>query len=520
MAGRWYAVMTHLGFVCILTGLMLAVARSGGDGFTAVRAAAPHLPPALAGTRVRARAVRVRVEGGHRAAACLAAPRPSGGAQPCVGADVGRDGEPGDLRDHPSRVRPAGRRGSAGGGCSSSALGAVSAVYGILQAAMSTDLKRLLGYSTTENMGLVLTGVGAAGLFAALRAADAGRPGAGRGAAARGRAMPRSRRCCSWRRARCCTARAPVTWTRSAGCGRGCRARPRRSHGARWPPRRCRRARRSCREWLLVQALIHGLPGAGTATAVALPVAVAAVALTAGLAVATFVKAFGTGFLARPRGDGAARAAESPAAMLAGMGLAGAACAALALVPGVVLPGISRAVAAAGTAVPRSGVRPGVRPGHAPPRRDRRSAVPAADRPRAAGGDSSPPRPGCGRCPAAGRAAPPGSGTAAPGRCRPGWSTPPRRSPSRCSGSSTTWSPRRQTSTSPTRTRRATWSRPCEYRRRVPDRIERRLYRPVLAAVGAWGTAGRRLAPGSVHRYLGYGFCTVTALLIVLAVTT
>ena len=50
VAGRWYAVMTHLGFLCILTGLMLAVARSGGDGFTAVRAAAPHLSPALAGT--------------------------------------------------------------------------------------------------------------------------------------------------------------------------------------------------------------------------------------------------------------------------------------------------------------------------------------------------------------------------------------------------------------------------------------------------------------------------------------
>ena len=46
------------------------------------------------------------------------------------------------------------------------ALGAVSAIYGILQAAIGTDLKRLLGYSTTENMGLVLVGVGAAGMFA------------------------------------------------------------------------------------------------------------------------------------------------------------------------------------------------------------------------------------------------------------------------------------------------------------------------------------------------------------------
>ncbi|WP_241777930.1 proton-conducting transporter membrane subunit [Streptomyces sp. CT34] len=42
------------------------------------------------------------------------------------------------------------------------AVGAVSAVYGILQAAMASDLKRLLAYSTSENMGLVLVGVGVA----------------------------------------------------------------------------------------------------------------------------------------------------------------------------------------------------------------------------------------------------------------------------------------------------------------------------------------------------------------------
>jgi hypothetical protein len=58
-----------------------------------------------------------------------------------------------------------------------------------------------------------------------------------------------------------------------------------------------------------------------------------------------------------------------------------------------------------------------------------------------------------------------------------------------------------------------------EYRRRVPDRIERRLYQPILTLVAMWGRAARALATGSVHRYLGYGFYAVTALLIVLAVT-
>jgi hydrogenase-4 component B len=60
--------------------------------------------------------------------------------------------------------------------------------------------------------------------------------------------------------------------------------------------------------------------------------------------------------------------------------------------------------------------------------------------------------------------------------------------------------------------------RAVEYRRAVPDRIERRLYQPVLDAVAAWGLAGRRLATGSVHRYLGYVFYSVCGLLVVLAV--
>ena len=47
------------------------------------------------------------------------------------------------------------------------AIGGLSALYGVLQAGVATDLKRLLGYSTTENVGLMLIGVGAAGLFAA-----------------------------------------------------------------------------------------------------------------------------------------------------------------------------------------------------------------------------------------------------------------------------------------------------------------------------------------------------------------
>ncbi len=57
-----------------------------------------------------------------------------------------------------------------------------------------------------------------------------------------------------------------------------------------------------------------------------------------------------------------------------------------------------------------------------------------------------------------------------------------------------------------------------QFQARVPDRIEHRLYEPVLSASRAVGEAARGLANGSVHRYLGYGFFAFTGLLIVLAV--
>ncbi|MCZ0978777.1 hypothetical protein O1L60_04565 [Streptomyces diastatochromogenes] len=56
------------------------------------------------------------------------------------------------------------------------------------------------------------------------------------------------------------------------------------------------------------------------------------------------------------------------------------------------------------------------------------------------------------------------------------------------------------------------------FRNRVPDRIEHRLYEPVLGALARTGRAARRLASGSVHLYLGYGFLGLLSLFAVLAV--
>jgi formate hydrogenlyase subunit 3/multisubunit Na+/H+ antiporter MnhD subunit len=500
-AGRWYAVMTHLGFACIFAALMLA----GGGSLTVAR----HLPAAQAG------AVFVLALAGFGSKAGIvplhawlprAHPEAPSHVSALMSAAMVNLGVYGVIRTGFWLL---------GGGTRwwwelVLVLGAVSAVYGILQAAMSADLKRLLGYSTTENMGLVLTAVGAAGLFAndgdrvlaglALSAAllhVAGHAAVktllflSAGAVAQ-RAGTRDLDALGGLRAAM-----PAT---TAAFGWGALAASALPPGTLFVP-----------EWVLLQALIHGLPGGGTTTAVLLPIAVAAVALTAGLSAATFVKAFGTGFLARPRSEGAARATEAPASMLAAMGLAGAACAVLALVPGAALPALGRAAgitagpAAAGLVTLRlSGIAGELSPllvtlallavmiaaagllRALPGRRARRTAR-LWD---------------CGAGPLTARMEYTATAFAEPlQRVFDDVLAP-------------------ETDIDITHLDEARYLvAAVEYRRRVPDRVEARLYGPVLAAVRAWGTAGRLLAPGGVHRYLGYGFYAVTALLIVLAVT-
>jgi formate hydrogenlyase subunit 3/multisubunit Na+/H+ antiporter MnhD subunit len=498
-AARWYAVMTHLGFVCILAALMLA----GGASF-----APRHLSPALAGT------VFVLALAGFGSKAGMAPlhawlprahPEAPSHVSALMSAAMVNMGVYGIIRTG---------FGLLGGGARwwwllVLVLGAFSAVYGILQAAMSTDLKRLLGYSTTENMGLVLTGVGAAGLFAdtgqrvlaGLALTTALLHVAGHAAfkallflsagSVAQRAGTRDLDALGGLRAGMPATTAAFGWGALAASA--------------LPP-----GTAFVSEWLLVQALIHGLPGGGPAAAVVLPVAVGSVALTAGLSVATFVKAFGTGFLARPRSDGAARATEAPPSMLAGMALAGAACAVLALLPGLVLPALARAAGAADPSVSGlvtlrlTGIAGEVSPllltlalvavmivtagwlRVLPARRARRAAR-LWD---------------CGAGPLTARMEYTATSFAEPlQRVFDDVLAP-------------------ETGIDVTHLDEARYLvQAVEYRRRVPDRIEHRLYQPLLRAVNAWGSAGRWLAPGSVHRYLGYGFYALIALLVVLAAT-
>lgn len=514
-AGRWYAVMTHLGFVAVLIGLLVLAAHGVGDSFPALREAGRHLSPGLAGLvfvvtlmgfaskagilPLHAWLPRAHPEAPSHVSALMSAAMVNLGVYGVV--RVGFD--------------------LLGGGAVwwwllVLTLGAVSAIYGILQAAMSTDLKRLLGQSTTENMGLVLVGVGAAGLFAT----SGDRVLAGLALAA---ALLHVVNHAAFKTLLFLAAGSVLhaTGTRdldalgglrrgmpvtTAAFGLGALA------ASALPP-----GTAFVSEWLLLQALIHGLPTAGstggTAAAIAMPLAVAAVALTAGLAVATFVKAFGVGFLARPRSAAAETARESPPGMLTGIGVAGVACVVLALLPTVVLPGVETA---SGTALGAGDAVSGV----------------VTLRLVGVTGTLSPlmltlallavlvVAVGAVRLLATRRAR----------RTARLWDCGGGPMSARMEYTATSFAEPLQrvfddvlqpeTDVDVTHHEESRYLvQAVEYRRKVPDRIERRLYEPVLAVVAAWGRTGRRLATGSVHRYLGYGFYTVCGLLLLLAVT-
>ncbi|HEY5667784.1 MAG TPA: proton-conducting transporter membrane subunit, partial [Candidatus Saccharimonadales bacterium] len=72
-------------------------------------------------------------------------------------------------------------------------------------------------------------------------------------------------------------------------------------------------------EWLTFQSLFSGLATADSIARWAFLLAAASLAVTGGLALACFVKAFGAAFLARPRSNAAKKAKESARSMRVGM---------------------------------------------------------------------------------------------------------------------------------------------------------------------------------------------------------
>jgi len=334
-----YAVMTQLGFAAILVGLMVLSEAGGADRFADLhqipqggRTAVFLLTMAGFGSKAGLVPLHAWLPRAHPEA-----PSPVSALMSAAMVNLGIYGI---CRVDLQLLGP----GPSWWGLTLMLVGAVSALYGVVQASVATDLKRLLAYSTTENLGLISLALGAATLFAASGArgpatiataaamlhliAHAAFKSLGFMAAGSVLAATGLR---DLDRLGGLARRMPATTTLFGVAALGACGLP---LGAGFVS-----------EWLLVQSLIHTAPGHDTLLALTTPLAVGAVALTTGLGVAAMVKAFGIGFLARPRSEEAAGAREAPGTMLAGMAIAATACLVLAVTPSVVAPALRRVIA-------------------------------------------------------------------------------------------------------------------------------------------------------------------------------
>lgn len=343
-AALWYAAMTHLSFVLLVAGFAVLTTRAEATSFAAVGAARVGGASAsvafvllVLGFATKAGLVPLHVwlprahpEAPSHVSAAMSASMVKMGVYGLLLVTV--------------RLLPAGPRWWA---VLLLVLGSVSALYGILQASVTSDLKRLLAYSTTENVGLMVTALAVAMLLT-----SAGLPGVGDLALTAALLLMVSH--AAFKSVLFLAAGSMVHATgerdldRLGGLGMsmpvtaaafgvgalGAAALPVSSGFV--------------AEWVLLQALIHGPGRQDRLVAVLLPATVAIVALTAGLALLTFVKAYGIAFLARPRSTGAAAAHEGGWSTRAAMLLGAVLVVGLGLGPGPSAQALAAAVGAEG----------------------------------------------------------------------------------------------------------------------------------------------------------------------------
>ncbi len=509
-AAVWYAVMSQLSFLFILAGFGVLSAAAGGTDFSALSAVAPASPPALLafvllvlgfGSKAGLVPLHVWLPRAH--------PEAPSHVSAAMSAAMVKMGIYGILlvvvRFFPG--------GPDWWGIVLLVLGGGSAVYGILQASVSSDLKVLLAYSTTENVGLIVLAIGASVLLTAHGITAAA--GAAMLAAlllvvshavfkvtlflaagsvlhatgernldhlgGLGRRMP---------------------WTAAAFgiAALGAAALPISSGFV--------------SEWVLLQSLVHGTRVGGAAVSVivsiAMPIVVAVVALTAGLAVLTFVKAYGIGFLARPRSAAAAGAHESSRVVRAVLIAGAAGVVLLGLVPGPLATALVSVLPASGTPIVESagllGVNlPGLGAVLDPLVLVILTAVLAS--------------------------------FVIIATLRSAWRNPQRIDAFAWGGGGERAQPRMQyTATSfaepvvrvfddvlqPARDVEVTHAGESRYlvnrvrfSQSVTDIVESRLYRPVLTVIDRFGVVVRRIQNGSIHLYLLYSFAAVIVVLVV-----
>jgi len=424
-----YAVMTHAGLACLLAGMLLLGADVGSPRFADWRAAASALAP----TTRDAAFVLLALGFAGKAGVIplhvwlpLAHPAAPSHVSALMSGVMIKLGIYGLLRVSLDWLGV----GPPWWGAALLIAGAASSVIGVLYALVEHDLKRLLAFHSIENIGIILLGIGSAalyrvagldalallGLIAALyhtvnHAAFKALLFLGAGAVVHAtgtrnmEAMGGLIKRMPWTAACFLIGSAAI---------------------AALPP-----LNGFVSEWLTFLALFQNMRLESVGQNLVFTLGIASLALTGGLAMACFVKAFGITFLALPRSDAAAGAHEaSPPMRLAMLALA-AACVALGLGPTLVVP-VFGAVAC------RASLR-------ASPRRRSPSSLPRRS--------SSPSRPSGSWARRAGHAVTRRGAAAV--SCRPrGWSTRRPRSPTRSSASSTSSiGPRSASTSSSTRSR-------------------------------------------------------------------
>jgi hydrogenase-4 component B len=216
-------------------------------------------------------------------------------------------------------------------------VGVVTALVGVLYALQEHDIKRLLAYHSIENIGIIIMGFGAAMMFRTF-----GHPALA--AIAIVGALYHTANHAIFKGLLFLAAGSAVQSTRTRNMeemGGLLRRMPATSFffliGAvaisGLPP-----LNGFVSEWLTYQALLAGFGTTSSLTRLMFPIAGSLLALTAALAAACFVKAFGIPFLALPRSDAAASAHECGPSMRLGMGLLAAMCFVLGLGASWILP--------------------------------------------------------------------------------------------------------------------------------------------------------------------------------------
>lgn len=513
-AAQWYAVMTHAGASAILFALVMLSAHAGNQTFAAIRIHAVHLPAAvrntafllaLVGFGSKAGAVPLHV---WLPKAHPEAPSPASALMSGAMVNLGIYG-----------IVLVGDRLLGGGPAwwwlTVTAVGVVSALFGALHAATSTDLKRLLAYSTADNMGLVLIGIGASGLFA-----TTGHPAIA--AIAMVSALLLTVNHAAFKGSLFLSAGSVQVATGSRDLDRlGGLMRRMPITGvvflvgglaiAALPP-----LNGFVGEWLLFQSLLHGLPTSSTAVAIAVPVGVAALALTGGLTAAAFVKAIGVGFLGRPRSEGAATAHEVPRTMQLGAALLAGACVVLGVVPMIVLPALERAAAEVVPGAPAHSLRASVELRLAGLQGVLAPALLAAGLALAFVAVI-----------AMRRLAQRRSHLRVALRRAEPWGCGRELQTARMQYTATSFAeplqqvfddvlrPDRDLDVSHLAESRY-YTEKIAYRTSIGDVIEHNVYRPMIGAVNVWGQWARGLQNGSVHRYLAYGLVVLVVILAVI----